>query len=117
METSPVPIIAHIRPTSSRMIIVVAVVPGGGTNVPCRMASAVSVSAEYPNSSNSAPWQIGALAARLNRYDISPIIPSSTSSFVVHTFIVPSLCGTSTFVGLGFRCGLTTLLMPDHTFF
>ena len=56
ISTSPGPIFAYILAISSRIIIVLGVVPGGDIKVPSSMASATSMSADYPRISNNAHW-------------------------------------------------------------
>ena len=86
-------------------------------NVPSRMARTSSVLVEHPNSSNNAPWHTWALSALLNLVSISPPMASSTCSFVTHSLVVPSLCGTLTLVGLGFLVCWSSWWSSAHTFF
>ena len=60
---------------------------------------------------------MGALSAWLNLSDISSPMHCSTSSLVLHYFVVLSLIGTLTHVGLGFQVWLSSLWMDAHTFF
>ena len=88
----------------------------GGTDVPSSFARAASVSAEYPRSSNSTPWQIRALAAWLNRLDVLSPIPCSTPSCVFHSLTVQSLIRTLTLVGLELQVWLSSRWMVAHIF-
>ena len=116
MLTSLVPIFSHLLAISSRMISVAAVVPGGGVNVPSRMAMAASVSAEYPMSSNKAHWRTWVLSALLDLLPILLATPSSTYSLVTHALVVQSLSGTLTLVGLEFLVCLSSRRMEVHAF-
>ena len=60
---------------------------------------------------------MGALSAWLNLSDISSPMHCLTSSLVLHYFVVLSLIGTLTHVGLGFQVWLSSLWMDTRTFF
>ena len=77
------PIFSHILAISSRMISVATVMPGGGINVPLRLAMAVYVSDEYPRSSSKTPWHTSIIYALLNLFSISLAIPSLTTMLKV----------------------------------
>ena len=75
---------------------------GGVMNVPSRLAAAVSLSSTYPRSSTNAYCQIGALSVLLNLFDIHLVIPYSTGSFVVHSYVVLSSRGALLLLGWRF---------------